>query len=109
MASSQTQTRFDGHIRMLGFGSIGQAVLPLLLRHIDLNADQIEIIKPSENGLDAVHEFGVPHAAIKIDRHNYRAVLESRLQPGDFLLNVSVDVSSKALIELCQVLSLIHI
>jgi homospermidine synthase len=28
-------------------------------------------------------------------------VLESRLQPGDFLLNVSVDVSSKALIELC--------
>jgi homospermidine synthase len=102
MASSQTRPRFGGHIRMLGFGSIGQAVLPLLLRHIDLQADQIEIIKPSEDGLDAAHEYGVPHTAIKLDRHNYWAVLESRLQPGDFMLNVSVDVSSKALIELCQ-------
>jgi hypothetical protein len=101
MASSQTRARFDGHIRMLGFGSIGQAVLPLLLRHIDMRADQIEIIKPSEDGLAAAREFGVPHTAIKVDCHNYKTVLESRLQPGDFLLNVSVDVSSKALIELC--------
>ncbi|MNV98896.1 Homospermidine synthase [compost metagenome] len=33
---------------------------------------------------------------------NYRAELAPRLGPGDFLLNLSVDVSSIALIELCR-------
>ena len=37
-----------------------------------------------------------------LTRDNYRAVLDDRLGRGDFLLNVSVDVSSVALIELCQ-------
>jgi homospermidine synthase len=101
MQSSQTKPKFNGHITILGFGSIGQAVLPLLLRHIDLQASQIEIIKPSEHGLDAAREFGVPHTVLKIDRNNYKAELEQRLRPGDFLLNVSVEVSSKALVELC--------
>jgi hypothetical protein len=31
-----------------------------------MRADQIEIIKPSEDGVDAAHEFGVPHTAIKV-------------------------------------------
>ena len=29
---------FDGRLVMLGFGSIGQGVLPLILRHIDMPA-----------------------------------------------------------------------
>ena len=37
-----------------------------------------------------------------LTRDNYRAVLQPLLAAGDFLLNVSVDVSSLALIELCQ-------
>jgi homospermidine synthase len=102
MPSSPTRTPFDGRIVMLGFGSIGQAVLPLLLRHLDLRPEQIEILKPSDRGLDAAREYGVPHHTVRIDRHNYRAVLEARLSRGDFLLNVSVDISSHALIEWCQ-------
>lgn len=102
MAPPTDKTRFDGRIVMLGFGSIGQAVLPLLRRHIDMAADRIEILKPSTRGLEAADRFGVRHSALRVERNNYREVLEARLRPGDFLLNLSVDVSSKALIELCQ-------
>ena len=87
---------------MLGFGSIGQAVLPLLLRHIELAPSQIEILKPSADGLDAAREYGVAHTPAKLTRDNYRELLEPRLGPGDFLLNLSVDVSSLALIQLCH-------
>jgi len=86
---------------MLGFGSIGQAVLPLLLRHIDMDAGQIEILKPSADGLDAAREYGVAYTTAKLTRDNYKQLLGGRLRPGDFLLNLTVDVSSKALIELC--------
>src|SRR5205814_1939915 len=46
--------------------------------------------------------IGVPHMLTPIDPQNYRQVLAPRLSRGDFLLNLSVDVSSTALIELCQ-------
>ena len=94
---------------MLGFGSVGQGVLPLLLRHIDLRPEQILILKPSDAGLDAAHECGVSHQALGITPDNYRQLLEPRLRRGDFLLNLSVDVSSTALIELCREIGVLYL
>ena len=37
-----------------------------------------------------------------LTRENYQTVLDPLIGAGDFLLNVSVEVSSTALIELCQ-------
>ena len=101
--------RYDGRIVMLGFGSIGQAVLPLLTRHIELRSEQITVVKPSDRGLEVAREYGVQSLAAKIQRDNHRPLLESLLQPGDFLLNLSVDVSSKALIESCQQLQVLYL
>jgi homospermidine synthase len=94
--------RFAGRLVMLGYGSIGQGVVPLLLRHIDMRPAQILIVKPSAKGLESATELGVPHLLVELDKDNYRQVLAPRLSRGDFLLNLSVDVSSRALIELCQ-------
>ncbi|WP_140634131.1 homospermidine synthase [Methylibium rhizosphaerae] len=102
MDTHDRHASFDGRLVMLGFGSIGQAVLPLLLRHIDMRPGQIEILKPSKSGLDAAAEYGVPHTELKLSRDNYVAELERRLHPGDFLLNLSVDVSSVALMQWCR-------
>ena len=41
---------FSGHLLMLGFGSIGQGVLPLLLRHIDMPAENISILTADARG-----------------------------------------------------------
>jgi homospermidine synthase len=35
---------FAGRLVMVGCGSIGQGVLPLILRHIDIPADRITIV-----------------------------------------------------------------
>jgi homospermidine synthase len=102
MAGWRKEIGFDGRIVMLGFGSIGQGMLPLLLRHIDLEPDQIEIISLSQRSAKAAQEQGVKCSSIRIERDNYRQELGSRLGEGDFLLNLSVDVSSKALMQLCQ-------
>lgn len=108
-ASSTRHAEFRGRLVMLGFGSIGQAVLPLLLRHIDMDPGQIEILKPSDQGLDAAREHGVRHTPARLTRDNYRALLEPRLRAGDLLLNLSVDVSSHALIELCLELGCLYL
>ncbi|MBV8337618.1 MAG: homospermidine synthase [Alphaproteobacteria bacterium] len=93
---------FPGRLLIVGFGSIGQGVLPLLLRHLAIDPGQITIITAEPRGRDVAAEYGITFIEKALTRENYRAVLEPRLSDGDFLLNVSVDVSSVALIELCQ-------
>ena len=93
---------FPGRLLIVGFGSIGQGVLPLLLRHLAIDPGQITIVTAEPRGHDVAAEYGIAFIETALTRENYRDVLESRLSGGDFLLNVSVDVSSVALIELCQ-------
>ncbi|RYJ01132.1 MAG: homospermidine synthase [Acetobacteraceae bacterium] len=91
---------FSGRLVMLGFGSIGQGVLPLILRHIGLPRDRITIVTAEPRGAEVAAEYGVRFVQQALTRDNYRDVLVPMLAPGDFLLNLSVDVSSVALVEL---------
>ena len=89
-------TEFSSRLVIVGFGSIGQGVLPLLLRHIDLRPDQIVVITAEMCGHEVAEEYGVRFVETALTRENYRAVLDTWLGDGDFLLNVSVDVSAAA-------------
>jgi len=93
---------FAGRLVMIGFGSIGQGVLPLLLRHIDMPRDRITIVTAEERGADIAAEEGIRFVKQPVTRANYRALLGPLLGQGDFLLNLSVDVSSVALIGLAR-------
>jgi homospermidine synthase len=99
---SKKHARFSGVLVMLGFGSIGQAVLPLLLRHLEIRPAQIRILSADGLGDSVAREYGIDFTVQALTQENYLSVLELRLDEGDFLLNVSVDVSSLALIEMCQ-------
>ena len=92
---------FKGRIVFVGFGSVAEGTLPLLLRHIDMPQDRIVIINADERGRHEAAHYGIEYITRPLTRENYRAVLEPHLGAGDFLLNLSVDVSSVALIELC--------
>jgi homospermidine synthase len=94
--------KFNGRLVMVGFGSIGQGVLPLILRHIDMPREKIAIVTGDEAGRAVAAEYGIDFRVEPLTRANYRAVLEPMLKAGDFLLNLSVDVSSVALIELAH-------
>lgn len=90
---------FAGRIVMIGFGSIGQGVLPLILRHIDMDPRKISIITSDDRGAKVAAEYGITHDVTAVTRDNYRALLDAHVAAGDFILNLSVDVSSVALIE----------
>ena len=98
----QKHVAFSNRLVIVGFGSIAQGVLPLLLRHIDMRPEQIVILTAEERGHDEAAEYGIRFIEHALTRDNYRQVLDPLLGRGDFLLNVSVDVSSVALIGLCQ-------
>lgn len=93
--------QFPGKLVFVGFGSVGQGVLPLLLRHIDMDPKHISIITADEGGRKEAERYGIDFQVTPLTRENYRDILASRLAEGDFLLSLSVDVSSIALMEWC--------
>ncbi len=101
MSSHKIYVEFPGRIVIVGFGSIGQGVLPLILRHIGVAAERITIVTADDAGREEAETLGVKFIKEPLTRESFRRVLNPLLGRGDFLLNVSVDVSSLALIKLC--------
>jgi homospermidine synthase len=102
MSKHEVHVNFAGRIVMVGFGSIGQGILPLILRHIGTSSDRITIVTAEDKGSTEAQEFGVKFVKTALTPENYRQVLEPLIGAGDFLLNLSVDVSSAALVQLAR-------
>ena len=102
MSDHKVHVNFSGRIVFVGFGSIGQGVLPLMMRHIGTSADRITIVSADKRGIEVARHFGVKFIMQPVKPENLRTLLEPLVGEGDFLVNVSVDVSSIALVQFCQ-------
>src|SRR6185437_189204 len=99
--SHPVHIEFPGRIVLVGFGSIGQGVLPLILRHIGIAPERIAIVSADDLGREEAARYNVQFLKQPLTRENFRSTLEPFLARGDLLLNVSVDASSVALIRHC--------
>ncbi|HLG53149.1 MAG TPA: saccharopine dehydrogenase C-terminal domain-containing protein [Steroidobacteraceae bacterium] len=103
MTHHTIHAHFPGRLIFIGFGSIGQGVLPLIMRHVGgLTADRITIVAADDAGRQVAEKYGARFINHPLTRENYRHVLDPLIGRGDFTLNVSVDVSSIALMKLCH-------
>ena len=101
MTNHTVHVDFPGRILFIGFGSIGQGVLPLILRHIGISPERVTIVTAADRGNEEARQYGVKFIKERLTRENFRRVLNPLLGRGDFLINVSVEVSSVALVKLC--------
>lgn len=102
MTKHQQYLAFDGRLLLLGCGAIGRGVLPLLLRHIAMRPEQITILRANPGDDALACAYGVTQKVAPLTRDNFASLLAQHVGAGDFVLNLSVNVSSLALIEHCQ-------
>src|SRR5215467_11325436 len=72
-------TTFSGRLVMVGFGSIGQGVLPLVLRHIELDPARITIVTAEERGHKEAEEYGIRFITDPLTQENYQRILRPLL------------------------------
>jgi homospermidine synthase len=87
---------------MLGYGSIGQGLTEFLFKHCSLKPDQLTIIAADVDGAEVAACFGLSIIERRLDSSNYAQAIAQYLKPNDVLINVSVEVSSKALVDWCR-------
>jgi homospermidine synthase len=101
-------TDFDGPIVIIGYGSIGKGSLPLILRHIRANRKRMVVIDPDDSAKRLAELEGVRFVKLALTPENYVKALTPLAKNG-FVVNLSVDVSSAALIRLCQEIGALYI
>jgi len=88
-----------GTFIFIGFGSIAQATLPLFLDRKTFPAAQIIVISPQIHNSQHFENQGVRFINLALTAQNLDNELDRIVQTGDFIVNLSVNVSSIALIE----------
>ena len=112
MTSTEVLGRVSGPVVMIGFGSIGRGVLPLLDRHIEFDHSRCTVIDPEDRDRHLLDEYGVRYLREHITQDNYRTLLPSLLTEGEgqgFCINLSVDTSSLDIMRLCRELGVLYI
>ena len=97
--------RITGPIVMIGFGSIGRGTLPLIERHFQYDKSRFTVVEPSDAHKALADQHGLRFEQVALTRENYREILTPLLTEGGgqgFCVNVSVDTSSRAIMELCR-------
>ena len=90
-------------ILIVGFGSIGAAILPIIFDYFaDITPAKITIITADNANVMVANKYSVIHHVKPLTPENYSRLLDILLNEGDFLLNLSVDVSSYDLLDFCQ-------
>jgi homospermidine synthase len=109
--ASPIHAKITGPIVMIGFGSIGKGTLPLIERHFDYDKKRFVIIDPHEEG-DLAKQHGVRFIKDAVTKENYRQLLTPLLTEGGgqgFCVNLSVDTSSVAIMELCREIGALYV
>ena len=104
--------RISGPIVMIGFGSIGRGTLPLIERHFTFDKSRFTVIDPADGNRHLLDERGIRFVQDGLTRENYRDLLTPLLTEGGgqgFCVNLSVDTSSRDIMELCRELGALYV
>jgi len=92
-----------GPLVIIGMGSIGKGVLPLIKRHIDFDPARLTIIDPDPKVADFLRDERCTLIERALTPENHAEILGSLFaEPGGFCVNLSVDTSSLDLIRFCR-------
>ncbi|QXX76029.1 homospermidine synthase [Methylovirgula sp. HY1] len=94
-----------GPIVMIGFGSIGRGTLPLIERHFAFDKTRLTVIDPVDKDRRLVEERGYRFVKEAVKPETFVELLKPLLTEGTgqaFIVNLSVDVSSAAIMRLAH-------
>jgi homospermidine synthase len=89
---------------MIGYGSVGRCTMPLIEKHFDMPLSRVTVVDGHDHSIDAKRfiDRGMKYVVNPLHRGNLEETLSKYCRRGDLILNLSVEVSSLAIVEWCQ-------
>lgn len=95
---------FNGHILIIGCGSVSQCVLPLIIRLLDIEPRKITVLDFMDNRhkiADAL-QSGVQYVIDRVTPENFSEKLSVYLQAGDLMIDLAWNIDTIALLQWCR-------
>jgi homospermidine synthase len=95
---------FKNRILMVGFGSVGKCVLPLLLRHVDAPCRNITVVDFADKH-EAMKPWiarGVKYSQEKINPINITKVLAKHVSAGGMIIDLSWNIDCLEMLNWCH-------
>lgn len=95
---------FSGRIVMLGYGSVGQCVLPVIERHFEMPLEKVTVIEADDHQekFAPFSKKGMNYKIFTLNPNNLAETLAQHLSTGDLLINLTAGVDALEVIEWCQ-------
>lgn len=106
--------QFNNKILIIGYGSIGTGILPLLIKIVKMDLSQITIIEKDKKRFTNIKELykinkikksdqKINKVKVKLDRLNIKRIIIDRLKMGqdDLIIDCSYEISTKFMYDLC--------
>ncbi|MHC4091752.1 MAG: saccharopine dehydrogenase NADP-binding domain-containing protein, partial [Planctomycetota bacterium] len=95
---------FEGNVIVLGYGTIGQCALPLLLKHFQVPASRFLVLDKTDHSLLLGQQLQPQPEFLRheITRDNLATTLGQVAAAGDLLINLSVGIDSIELADWCH-------
>lgn len=99
-----TKFPYGGSIVMIGYGSVGRCTMPLIEKHFDMPLSRVTVIDGHDHTVDVKRfiDKGVNYIVSPLVPGNLEPTLAKHCKKGDIILNLSVEVSSLAIVEWCH-------
>ncbi len=97
-------TSFEKRVLFLGYGSVAQCTLPILLKHLDIPHNKITVLDfaDAEPLLKPWIEQGVTFIKNKVTEENLHSLLSQHLSEGDILIDLAWNI------DCCEILNWCH-
>lgn len=102
-------TTWSGRMLVIGCGAVGRVALPLVLRHVAINHEQVTVIDAAGCGEDVARECGVRHLRLALDPDNFRQTISQLAGAGGFVLNLAGRVSGPEILAWCQEIGAVYL
>ncbi len=95
---------FKQRVLFVGYGSVAQCTLPILLKHIDVPPKNITVIDFEDQHalLQPWVAQGVRFERLRIDRENLGQALGERLSAGDLLIDLAWNIDCCEIVQWCH-------
>lgn len=95
---------FGRRVLLLGCGSVSQCLQPLLLRHLDMNFENLTVMDFEDNRgrIPETMAAGARYARHRLTPDNLATTLADHLGPGDLLINLSWNIGAEDIIGWCH-------
>jgi len=96
--------KFDGKLLIIGCGAVAQCAIPLVLKLIDMPAENITIMDFVDNRSrvkDAL-DRGVSYVFDRVLEENYQQLLAKYVGPGDMIIDLAWNIECNAVLQWCR-------